>query len=104
MDQIYIPPIRLYLLCDCCNNDPRCCGLCYYCCPSEEPRECCPANLNIYCNSGYIKTGDGLGGKDACCTCFCFLPKLLTFFPCFLGSVLNECINCICCTNLNYLF
>jgi hypothetical protein len=88
--------------------DARCCGACHYCCPSkykEEQCYVCPVDFNEYWNSGYVQTHDGYGDTSDCC-CFCvWLPiKLPLFSVCFLGSLLNNCINWTRGTNLNYLF
>ena len=88
--------------------DARCCGACYYCCPSkykEDQCYVCPVDFDEYWKSGYIQTHDGYGNTDDYC-CFCvFLPiKLPLFLPCFLGSLFNNCINWTRGTSLNYLF
>ena len=42
--------------------------------------------------------------KNGVCCWFCFPVKFPLFFPCFLGSICNSCINEIRHTNINYLF
>ena len=87
----------------CTHQDMRCCGLCYFCC-STNNIQCCPVNLNHYCLSGYIQTTT-VGNHDGCCTCFCLPVKLPLTFICCLGSVVNECMNSCCNSiNMNYLF
>ena len=98
--------------------DRRCCGTCYCLCPSKaQDKQCnmCDNNVYDFCNSGYIQTHDGLGnsedvqGKecnmDNCfCTVLCFPFKFTLFFPCFIGSIFNGCINKLASTNKNYIF
>lgn len=88
----------------CTHQDMRCCGLCYFCC-STNNIQCCPVNLNHYCLSGYIQTTTTVNKDDGCCTCFCLPVKLPLTFICCLGSVVNECMNSCCNSiNMNYLF
>uniref|UniRef100_A0A6C0IIN6 Uncharacterized protein n=1 Tax=viral metagenome TaxID=1070528 RepID=A0A6C0IIN6_9ZZZZ len=99
--------------CNCYNTastDARCCGACYYCCPTkkkvEERCECCPNDFDTYWDSGYVQTNVGYGTEDPnglCCWC-CFPIKFPVFFTCFLGSLCNNYINWTRDTNLNYLF
>ena len=94
------------------SSDARCCGLCYYCAPTPIVKnQCnfCPNNINSYCNSGYIITqATGQPEKwddcDCCCTLICLPVKFSCFFPCFFGSMCNNCINYIRDTDLNYLW
>jgi len=107
--------------CDCCcwcynksSTDSRCCGACYCCCPvkdNEDPFMLCPNGFSEYWDSCYVQTVSGYGGKqkaieekNGCFTCVCFPIKFTLFFPCFLGSLFNECINCMRYTDTNYLF
>lgn len=107
--------------CDCCcwcynkaSTDSRCCGACYCCCPvkdNEDKRVLCPNGFSDYWDSCYVQTVSGYGGKqgaieekNGCFTCVCFPIKFSLFFPCFLGSLFNECINCMRYTDTNYLF
>lgn len=93
------------------SMDARCCGACYYCCPSknkDKQCECCPSSFDIYWNSGYVQTDSGYGNdkeKNGICCWLCFPVKLPLFFTCLLGSVCNNCINWSRSTyELNYLF
>ena len=99
------------------SDDSRCCGACYLICPSksvEEQCNCCPNNFCEFWKSCYIQTTEGsVREKDKCreCECddcfwttVCFPCKFSLFFPCFLGSVFNECINKLCGSQRNYLF
>jgi hypothetical protein len=103
---------KKFTCCPCYNNtslDARCCGACYYCCPlknKEDQCEFCPNTFTTYWKSGYIQTTAGYGKEEenGCCCWFCFPVKFPLFFPCFLGSICNSCINEIRHTNLNYLF
>jgi len=97
----------------CCKDnliDARCCGLCYYFCPSkkkpEDRCECCPNTFIDYWYSGYIQTDSGYGNneKNSICCWLCFPIKFPVFFPCFIGSLCNNCINWLRDTELNYLF
>ncbi len=98
--------------CACYNEnsiDARCCGLCYWFCPSTtiDRPECCHANFNLYWNSGCIQTESGNGNKynNGCCTCFCLPIKFPLTILCCIGSSFNECANGWCNTGqLNYLF
>jgi hypothetical protein len=68
----------------------------------------CPINFTAYWDSCYVQTTSGYGRSaeeknDVCCW-FCFFPKLGMFFPCFLGSICNGCINGLRDTKTNYLF
>jgi hypothetical protein len=98
------------------SDDSRCCGACYWLCPSsadEEQNNCCPTTFCDYWKSGYIQTTDGtLIQEERCDECECddcfwttmCLPcKFPIFFPCFLGSVFNGCMNKICGSERNYL-
>ena len=99
----------------CCYNkesqDMRCCGLCYTCCyipDKEEQCYMCPETFEIYYNSGYFITTDGYSQtgeecENCCCTTFCLPIKLALFWPCLLGSLFNNSINCCRNTNMNYL-
>jgi hypothetical protein len=105
----------------CCNigcykknsPDTRCCGICYNYCRIKDNNynldldyrencEFCLPTLKDYCNSGYIITYNGIPRND--CTLCCLPLKLPLFMPCFLGTIFNQCINCIRDTNTNYLF
>ena len=106
--------------CYCCycynskSKDSRCCGACYWCCPvKEEEKPCilCVNNFSEYWDSCYLQTFSGYGGrqgaideKNGCFCWVCFPIKFPLFFPCFLGSLFNGCINCMRDTNTNYLF
>jgi hypothetical protein len=105
--------------CECCwcykrdSIDARCCGICYACCPKktvEEQCNCCPNDFGKYWDSGYVQTTAGYGKqavideKNGLCCCFCFPVKFGLFFPCFIGSIGNGCINFIRNTNVNYFF
>jgi hypothetical protein len=109
----------IYKLCKCYKKqsiDSRCCGLCYYLCPlTPEDREynnkhynicnVCPAGLDDYINSCYCKTTDSPNSPDDClCTTFCCPVKFPLFITCFLGSIFNSYVNCLCNTNKNYIF
>ena len=99
------------------SDDSRCCGACYWICPSktvEEQCNFCPKNFCEFWKSGYIQTREG-GVKEEnvcreceCDDCFyttiCFPCKFPLFFPCFIGSVFNEGINKLCGNKRNYLF
>ena len=93
------------------STDARCCGLCYYCCPTPNVNnQCnfCPNNINSYCNSGYIITQttgqpERWDDCDCCCTLVCLPLKFSCFFPCFFGSICNNCINYMRDTDFNYL-
>jgi len=99
------------ICCDCYNKssiDARCCGACYCCCPEKTKEyQCnvCPNTFCIYWNSGYVQTEAINGSPDTngCCCMLCFPVKFTLFFPCFLGSVFNNCINYMRDTDLNYL-
>jgi len=91
------------------SHDMRCCGICYIYCPLTrdsynstelEQYEICQPDLCVYCNSGYIVTYEQ--GTD--CTVCCIPVKLPLFSLCLLGSIFNNCINCVRNTNHNYLF
>ena len=89
------------------SHDMRACGLCYtFCYKSDELDQCnfCPYTFKEYYESGYFMTK--LSGTDPdCCCSIVFLPiKLPLFFPCLLGSIFNNMINCCCNTKANYLF
>ena len=103
--------------CKCCgcydhdSIDARCCGVCYCCCPnknSDKQCNCCPNDFSTYWDSGYVQTTAGYGNRaqdhNGCCCWVCFPLKFAIFFPCFLGSIGNNCINCLRQTNLNYFF
>lgn len=109
----------IYKVCKCYKKqsiDSRCCGLCYYLCPlTLEEREynnkhynicnVCPAGLDEYIKSCYFKTSDLPNSQDDCfCTTFCCPFKFPLFITCFLGSIFNSYVNCICDTNKNYIF
>ena len=92
------------------SPDSRCCGICYnfnrlkdpnYYLEYKEPCECCLPTIKEYCNSGYIITQDSVSGD---CTLCCLPFKIPLFMPCLLGTILNQCINCMRDTNTNYLF
>ena len=99
------------------SNDSRCCGACYYLCPSKsitDRCEFCPKTFSEYWHSGYIQTYEGgLESRDPCpecgcdedcfCTTLCIIPKFGTFFPCFLGSLFNNAINACTDCERNYL-
>lgn len=123
LNSINIPPsirtetwvnIAQYMHCCYCYNkastDARCCGACYCCCPSKKRKEelCyfCPYTFSEYWYSGYVQTIDGPHDKEpnGFCCWLCFIPKFGLFFPCFLGSLFNSCINCSRDTDVNYLF
>ena len=87
------------------STDSRCFGLCYCFCPikidkdvDKIPCEFCPKTMKEYIDSGYFNTEN-----DGLCTILCLPLKIPLFFPCILGSVFNNCINCLCNTNRNYL-
>ena len=90
------------------SSDARCCGLCYFCCPTPPNKEqcfCCLNNFTEYWDSGYVQTVSGYGDEEnngVCCV-FCFPLKFALFFTCCLGSIGNGWINCMRNTNLNYL-
>jgi hypothetical protein len=99
------------------SHESRCCGACYWLChpnPEKDRCECCPNTFCDYWKSGYIQTTQGSVNDedrcsececdDCCCTLFCFPLKFPIFFPCFLGSVFNGCMNKICGTERNYWF
>jgi hypothetical protein len=114
----YIPPKRKGACCYSAeSDDSRCCGACYWLCPSsadEEQNNCCPSTFCEYWKSGYIQTTDGtLRDEERCDECECddcfwttvCLPcKFPIFFPCFLGAVFNGCMNKICGSERNYWF
>jgi hypothetical protein len=99
------------------SNDSRCCGACYYLCPTKSiPDRCefCPKTFSEYWHSGYIQTYEGsIDTRDPCpecgcdedcfCTTLCIIPKFATFFPCFLGSLFNNAINACTDCERNYL-
>jgi len=99
------------------SNDSRCCGACYYLCPTKsitERCEFCPKTFSEYWHSGYIQTYEGsIDTRDPCpecgcdedcfCTTLCIIPKFATFFPCFLGSLFNNAINACTDCERNYL-
>ena len=99
------------------SDESRCCGACYWLCPpnpKKERCECCPNTFCDYWKSGYIQTTQGgTRDEDSChececddcfCTTICLPFKFPVFFPCFLGSLFNNCINELCVSNRNYLF
>ena len=99
------------------SHDSRCCGGCYWLCPSDKVKErceCCPNNFCDYWKSGYIQTiASSVRSEDRCnefecddcfCTIICFPVKFPIFSPCCIGSILNELLNKLCNTNRNYLF
>jgi hypothetical protein len=93
------------------STDSRCCGICYCCCPAKTPEDqfnCCPNNFAEYWHSGYVQTYSGYGNsaqeENGICCWFCFPLKFTIFFPCFLGSLMNNSINSLRKTNNNYLF
>ena len=103
--------------CNCCwcysreSIDARCCGACYFVCPQktvEAQCNCCLNDFSTYWDSGLVQTTSGYGNKEeeknGICCWLCFPLKFSLFFPCFLGSLGNGCINCLRETNLNYLF
>lgn len=92
------------------STDTRCCGLCYCLCPAKnisklvDKNRCdfCPDNFQEYLESGYFKTIDGPSDKDNCfCTTLCLPIKFPLFFPCFLGTLVNQCFNSYCCASTN---
>ena len=97
------------------SHDSRCCGACYWLCPStvEEQCNCCPNTFCDYWKSGYIQTTDGILREEERCDececddCFwttvCLPCKFPIFFPCLLGSVFNGCMNKLCGSERNYL-
>ena len=97
------------------SNDKRCCGACHCLCPSkivDEQNYICTKNVIDFWKSDYIQTSCGTGsideskdcGCDDCFTTTCCLPfKLTLFFPCFIGSLFNTCINKVKSTDSNYL-
>ena len=90
------------------SSDARCCGLCYFCCPTPPNKEqcfCCLNNFTEYWDSGYVQTVSGYGDEEnnGICCVFCFPLKFALFFMCCLGSIGNGWINCMRETNLNYL-
>lgn len=104
-----------YSLCGCYNRnsyDSRCCGLCY-CIKRHKINQIktqeelnainqwhlCPISVCDFTESIYFNTYD-----DCLCTAFCCPIKFPLFFVCFLGSIVNHCVNCSCLTNRNYLF
>ena len=97
-------------LCGCYSKksiDSRCCGLCYHCYPSTHKSlhcECCPSTLSIFFSSGYFVTKATPGPDDGCYTCLCCPLKFPLFFPCLIGSAINNCINLICKLNDNNNF
>jgi hypothetical protein len=94
------------------SHDMRCCGLCYGLCnTNNKDDQCyfCPETFEIYYKSGYFVTNDGLSRtgepcEDWFCTIICLPTKIPIFFPCLLGSLLNNFINYCRDTNDNYLF
>ena len=105
-----------YSLCGCYKKesfDSRCCGLCYCIKRSKMNKvneadldlynlvKCyvCPNTLFDYTYSGYFNTDD-----DCLCTACTCPVKFPLFFVCFLGSIINNCVNYSCSTNRNYLF
>lgn len=100
------------------SDDSRCCGVCYYTCPSKSKVEqcnVCDNNVYDFCSSGYIQTTSGTGNKekdgcdeigwnDCCCTMICLPIKFPLFLPCCIGSMINDCINNLAFTYKNYLF
>lgn len=76
-------------------------------------KQCCPTDMSDYWHSGYIQTTSGTGtetnkecGCDDCCaTTMCLPIKFPLTLPCFIGSMINECINKLkSTTEKNYLF
>ena len=97
------------------NNDKRCCGSCHCLCRSktvDENKHICTKNVIDFWNSGYIQTSCGTGSNeikecgcnDCCATTLCLPLKITLFFPCFIGSLFNACINKVRSTDSNYLF
>jgi hypothetical protein len=99
------------------SDDSRCCGACYWICPTgiiENQCNFCPNDFCEFWKSGYIQTSEGsVRNNDSCdececddcfCTTVCFPLKITIFFPCFLGSLFNQCMNKVCASNRNYLF
>jgi hypothetical protein len=98
--------------CGCYNinsTDARCCGLCYWFCPTnidkeKDPQRCdlCPADLSEYWYSGYVQTTAGHTLEEeeinGLCCCLCFPLKFSLFFSCFLGSLVNHTLNKCCAT------
>ena len=91
--------------------DSRCCGLCYsikrhkinQIKDQEELNKItqihlCPISVCDFTDSCYFNTYD-----DCLCTAVCCPIKFPLFFVCFLGSIVNHCVNCSCLTNRNYL-
>ena len=115
-----------YKCCECYYKetlDSRCCGLCFYCGEyiyCEKENKCCYKcitsdleekwclnNPSEYFKSGLFLTSSGYGHEPDCfCTVFAgiMLGKFALTFPCLLCSILNGTINCVCCTDKNYLF
>ena len=115
-----------YKCCECYYKDTldsRCCGICFYCgeyiyCEKENKccykcitsdleEQWCLNNPNEYFKSGLFLTSSGYGHEPDCfCTIFAgiVLCKFALTFPCLLCSILNGTINCVCCTDKNYLF
>ena len=102
------------------SQDMRCCGLCYYQCyqpntPTEDKSEycCCPATFEDYvCKSEMVLTTmpykhidiNGDECDETCYATICWLPcKLPLFIPCCMGSVINNIINLMRGTHMNYL-
>ena len=98
------------------SDDSRCCGACYYCCPSKHIQAQCNVCPNTFCDywqSGYIQTTSGpkresqdcpdLECEDCCCTCVCCPFKFPFFFPCLLGALCNGSLNTLAGTHRNYL-
>ena len=78
--------------------------------------QCCPTDMSAFCRSGYIQTTCGtgtstedeckeLGWDDCCATTMCLPIKFPLTLPCFIGSMINGCINKLkSTTEKNYLF
>ena len=93
------------------SQDMRCCGLCYTCCyiqNKEDQCYMCPETFEIYYTSGYVITTAGYGKTDeecdnCLCTTLCLPFKIALFWPCLLGSIVNNSINWCRDTSMNYL-
>ena len=99
------------------STDARCCGLCYCFCPAnhidkeidKKRCDCCPNDFCEYWYSGLVQTTAGYGNKEedlnGLCCWFCFPVKFPLFFPCFLGSLVNDVLNRCCAApqKRNYL-
>lgn len=75
--------------------------------------QCCPTDMTTYCLSGYIQTTSRTGSEtnkeygcdDCCATTMCLPIKFPMTLPCFIGSMINGCINKLkSTTEKNYLF